>query len=244
VTPLRLVILSAVLTIAVLSLAASGRTPQSLSLFSAIGNGASSDVQLLSFANPEVVLGDRLFFETRFSQFFFVHSQGNANASLTSGDPLVNQVPVSAGESLPGVFRGQSINCRQCHLGDDFIRNRPYAGRTYCDFSRRRPVPDRGDGLRTTVRNSPIMPDLGLPRDVPMLLHFDGEFASPEDLVVDTLSGRNFGWLPKEASTAVAHIAKIIRGDDGVNSRHVCYSPGHGIPYRVALLGTDPRLPP
>jgi cytochrome c peroxidase len=240
---LRLVILSAVLAIAILSLAASGGSPQSSSLFNAIGRAASHDGQLVSFANPEVVLGDRLFFETRFSRFFFEHSHGNVNASLTSGDPVVNQVPVSAGESLPGVFRGQSINCRQCHLGDDFIRNRPYAGRTYCDFSRRSPVPDRGDGCRMTVRNSPIMPDLGLPRDVPMLLHFDGEFASPEDLVVDTLSGRNFGWLPKEAGTAVAHIAKIIRGDDGGNPRYVRYSRGQGIPYRVALLGTDPHLP-
>src|SRR5437868_14209008 len=168
----------------------------------------------LSANDPEVKLGDRLFFETRFSQYFFAHCDGDVNAVLGQGDPVVEQVNAVDRVALPGRVRGQAINCRQCHLGDDFVRNQPLAGRTYVDFSRRSPIPDRGDGLVTTPRNSPSMVDFGLPRDTPVLLHFDGEFATAEDQTIATLTGRNFGWLPDEASVAVAHIARVIRQDN------------------------------
>jgi hypothetical protein len=36
---------------------------------------------------PQVAVGERLFLETRFSQFFFARSGGNANAVLPAGDP-------------------------------------------------------------------------------------------------------------------------------------------------------------
>jgi hypothetical protein len=49
------------------------------------------------------------------------------------------------------------------------------------------------------------------------LLHNDGQFASVEDLVVGTLTGRNYGWQPTQYSTAIHHIASIIREDDGSN---------------------------
>lgn len=198
----------------------------------------------LSSAYPEVVLGDRLFFETRFAQYFFAHSKGDVNAPLEQGDPLVDQVPVVDRPALPGRFRGQSISCRQCHLGDDFIRERPLAGRTYVDFSRRSPIPPRGDGLVTTPRNSPTMVSFGLPREVPILLHFDGEFATPEDLTIESFTGRNFGWLLSERKTAVAHIARVIREDNGTNPRFVAHRNGKGIPYRLVMLGTGPDLPP
>ncbi len=114
----------------------------------------------------------------------------------------MNEVPVATGSALRGPFRGQAMNCRQCHLSDDFIRVLPLAGRTCCDFSRRSLIPFRKDGAITTVRNTPLMPDLELPRDGPSLFHFDGEFVTIEDLVVATMPGRNFGWLPTEASVA------------------------------------------
>jgi cytochrome c peroxidase len=197
---------------------------------------------------PEVLLGDRLFFESRFSQFFFANMNGDVNAPLAKGDPVLDPMPELAGVSmlgqpLEGPFRGQSMNCRQCHLGDDFLYEQPMAGRTYCDFSARSPIPDRGDGQTRTPRNSPLMIDLGLPREVPMLLHYDGEFATMEDLVVDTMTGRNFGWLPNEAPTAIEHIARVIREDEGVNPRLLKYPYGAGMPYRVLFLGTDPDLP-
>jgi hypothetical protein len=207
------------------------------------GARTTDDPRRLSAASPAVRLGDRLFFESRFAQFFFERCHGNVNATLAAGDPVVDEMPFSTERSLTSPFRGQSMNCRQCHLGDDFLLEEPLAGRTYCDFSRRTPIPRRDDGLTTAVRNTPLMVNVGLPRDVPMLLHFDGEFATPEDLVIDTLTGRNFGWLPGEAPVAVAHIANVIRNDDGRNPRLVTYPGGGGVPYRVMLLGTDPRLP-
>jgi len=207
------------------------------------GDAREPDGLRLSSMDPEVVVGDRLFFETRFAQYFFAHSHGNVNEPLECGDPLVDNVPTVGRPMLPGPFRGRSISCRQCHLGDDFIRDRPLAGRTYVDFSRHSPIPERGDGLDSTPRNSPTMVGFGLPREVPVLLHFDGEFTTAEDLTIATLTGRNFGWLPEEAAVAVAHIARVIREDNGVNPRFVMYRKGQGIPYRVAMLGTDPDLP-
>ncbi len=193
--------------------------------------------------SPEVVLGDRLFFETRFSQFFFANFNGAVNAKLEAGDRLMDEVQVRNGPSLPGPFKGQSMNCRQCHLGDDFLAQTFLAQRTYSDFVQRSSIPPRDDGLSRTVRNAPIMINLGLPREVPFLFHYDGEFSSAEDLIADSLIGRNFGWLPEEAAIAVSHIAKIIREDSGINPRHVRDPDGKGIPYHVAMLGTDISLP-
>lgn len=198
--------------------------------------------RLLSSA-PEVILGDRLFFETRFAQYFFANFTGDVNAPLVAGDPVVDQVPRPGRSALNGPFRGRSMSCRHCHLGDDFIRTEPLAQRTYCDFTARSAIPHRSDGFTHTMRNSPIMVDFGLPREVPRLLHFDGEFANAEDLVVETLVGRNMGWQFEERATAIAHIAKIIREDRGTNPRHVRTLDGEGVPYRVVMAGTDPALP-
>src|SRR5437899_9398826 len=65
---------------------------------------------------PEVALGERLFLETRFAQFFFAHSHGNANAVLTEGDPVLATSQTASGQSLPGPFAAFSMNCRACHL--------------------------------------------------------------------------------------------------------------------------------
>ena len=40
------------------------------------------------------------------------------------------------------------------------------------------------------------------PHTGPTFLHFDGEFASPIDLVEATLTGRNFGWAPDQHDQA------------------------------------------
>lgn len=189
------------------------------------------------------MLGDRLFFETRFAQYFFDHHNGNVNDPLTVGDPVVDQVLRDRQLALPGPFRGQSMSCRHCHLGDDFLRTEPLAQRTYGDFTARSAIPHRNDGLTHTARNSPLMVDFGLPREVPRLLHFDGEFANAEDLVVETLVGRNLGWQLGERALAMAHIARVIREDRGTNPRHVKSPEGAGLPYGIVLAGTDPSLP-
>ena len=207
-------------------------------------DAAEPDGLKLSAIDAEVALGDRLFFETRFAQYFFAHNHGDVNAPLEQGDSLVDEVPAIDRPALPGPFRGQSMSCRQCHLGDDFIDRKPLAGRTYVDFSRRSPIPPRGDGLVTTPRNSPTMVGFGLPREAPVLLHFDAEFATPEDLTIESFTGRNFGWLLSERKTAVAHIARVIREDNGTNPRRITNRERKGIPYRVIMSGTDPSLPP
>ncbi|MDG2304346.1 MAG: hypothetical protein P8R42_06765 [Candidatus Binatia bacterium] len=211
-------------------------------LFVGAGFGHALDDGSLSFKDAEVRLGDRLFFETRFSQFYFDHAGGDSNATLSEGEALMETVPVALGKDLPGPFAGQGINCRQCHLGSDFLPGELRAGRTYGDFSRRSPIPERGDGQTVTTRNSPIMIDLGMAREVPVLLHLDGEFITHEDLILDTLTGRNFGWIPGEATFAKKHIAKVVREDAGMNPRHIRYPDGKGISYAKVLKGTDPLL--
>jgi cytochrome c peroxidase len=156
-------------------------------------------------------IGERLFLETRFAQFFFTNSGGNANAVLTNGDPVMNTTASIYGP-LPGPFAGQSMNCRACHMVEE---QETTGNRTYCDFAPRSPIPNIGDGRTTTTRNAMPLVDALLPRTTPLLLHHDGQFASVQDLIVATLTGRNYGWTPTEYQTAIHHIADIIRNDDG-----------------------------
>jgi cytochrome c peroxidase len=227
------------LCVAQLTLAAADNPP----IGSSREAGARDAGRRLSSSAPEVLLGDRLFFETRFAQYFFAHDNGDVNAPLKAGDPVVDQVLRPGGAALESPFRGRSMSCRQCHLGDDFIHTQSRAQRTYVDFTARSAIPQRGDGLTQTVRNSPTMVDFGLPREVPRLFHFDAEFASAEDLVIETLVGRNMGWQFDERAAAVAHIARVIREDRGTNPRHVKTLEDEGIPYRVVMAGNDPSLP-
>ena len=185
----------------------------------------------------KIAVGERLFLETRFSQFFFAHSRGDANTTLTEGDSVVAQ-SATTGEPLPGPFRGFAINCRSCHLVNEFFTNGP-GNRTYADFARRSPVPAREDGRTHTPRNSPAMVNATIPRQHDLLLHFDGEFASGEDLVKATLTGRNFGWLPGEGREAAAHIAHIIRDDDGRGPLAADFG---GYSYRVLFAGGKKEL--
>jgi len=189
---------------------------------------------------PEVQLGERLFLETRFAQFFSAHSTGDVNAPLAAGDPVMDD-SATTGDPLPGPFRGQSMNCRACHLVDELQDEAGGGVRTYNDFARRSPVPARGDQATMTARNSPPLVGSTLRRDVPFMLHFDGEFPTTADLVRGTLTGRNFGWLPTEGAMAVAHIAAVIRNDDGTGELASEFE--GSLPYRVAFLGTDPSIP-
>ena len=186
------------------------------------------------FDPPEQTIGERLFLETRFAQFFFAHSDGNANAVLVAGD-LVMSTTVTTNGPVPGPFLGQSMNCRACHIVDEM--HDTLGNRTYCDFARRSPIPARNDGRTVTPRNSPPLVNSLLTRQ-PMFLHFDGEFTTAKDLIKGTLTGRNYGWLPNEHDQSVKHIAHIVRDDDGSGD----LAAGTGS-FALLLKGTDPSIP-
>jgi cytochrome c peroxidase len=184
---------------------------------------------------PEVAIGERLFLETRFARFFFENAAASVNARLTRGDPVLERTLTPTG-SLPGTFAAGAMNCRACHLVDEHAR----AGggsRAYADFARRSPVPAREDGLLATPRNSPAMVNATLARE-DLLLHLDGEFLGTEDLVRETLLGRNFGWLPGERADATRHLARVIREDDGTDSLALRF----GGAYR-RVLAASPSVP-
>ncbi len=184
-------------------------------------------------------LGERLFLDTRFAQYFAANMTG-VNQPLAVGDPVVQQVQTTSG-TLPGPFAGQSINCRSCHFVTEF-EGVPGAGnRTYADFTTRSPIPRVINGFDHTPRNAIEMVGSLQARNGPTFLHSDGEFNSPVDLVKATLTGRNFGWTPDQYSQAVAQVALVIRQDDG--SSQLAADRSNGLSYSTLLLGTDPSIP-
>src|SRR5262252_2518852 len=94
---------------------------------------------------PEVAIGARLFREPRFAQFFAAHTGGVANAALAEGDPVLARTMTASGTPLAGAFEGSSMSCRTCHMVDEFAAGHD-GSRSYTDFSRQSPVPDRNDG--------------------------------------------------------------------------------------------------
>lgn len=163
---------------------------------------------------PEVALGERLFLDTRFAQAFHAAAPDDVNAPLVYGDPVLAVTPTLRGP-LPGPFSGGTMNCRACHLVDEQQGVAGGGVRTYADFTTRSLIPAGDDGALTTPRNSPTLVEAARARQVPFLLHYDGEFASAEALVVGGWTGRNFGWRADEQGTALAAIARVLREDDG-----------------------------
>ena len=178
----------------------------------------------------EIAIGERLFLETRFAQFF--------NARGKGGDPVMDVTETVDGH-LPGPFIGQSMNCAACHLVDQQLESSNGGMRSYSDFARRSPIPQREDGKTHAVRNSPPLVNASLARRDRSLFHFDAEFSSLHDLVKDTYTGRNYGWLPGERLQAIRHFVAIIRQDDGSGE----LAKEFGGAYRIILKGTDPSIP-
>jgi len=177
---------------------------------------------------PEILIGERLFLETRFAQAYAARP-GQADPAMAS--------TVTTSAPLTGPFAGGTMNCRACHLVDEQLE--PAGMRLYADFARRPPVPLREDGETVAVRNAQAMVASAIARDGAFLLHHDGEFGSVEDLVSATLTGRNYGWLPGEYDQALRHIAAVIRNDDGTGE----LAREFGGSYRRVLAGSDPDLP-
>ena len=200
-------------------------------------------------ADPaEITNGERLFLETRFAQFFkvFLDNGGDVNTPLENGDPILHKAvnwKLPPDDFADGPFAEQSMNCRSCHFVDEIgvedDGTTDYGIRTYSDFARRSPVPAREDGKTFTVRNSPPLVHASLPRKL-FFLHFDAEFTTMVGLVKGTVSGRNYGWVSGEARQAIAHVARIIREDNGGGE---LASEFEALPYATLLTGIDPNLP-
>lgn len=73
-----------------------------------------------------------------------------------------------------------------------------------------------------------------------LYFHFDGEFSTIEELTASTFTGRNFGLLPGQKAEAIAHIARVMRGDDGSG---VIAQQFDGLPYRLLFTGSNPNIP-
>jgi cytochrome c peroxidase len=190
---------------------------------------------------PSDPIGETLFLDTRFGEFFAANMVG-VNQPLPQGDPVVATVETPAG-NLPGPFAGQAINCRSCHFVTEFEGVAGAGNRTYAAFSPRSPIPlsnPQPNGFTVTPRNSMQMVDTFAPHPGTQFLHFDGEFASGEDLVIGTMTGRNFGWTPGQYNQAIAHIAQVVREDDG--SGQLAAQRLDGLSYSVIFAGTDPRI--
>jgi hypothetical protein len=183
-------------------------------------------------------IGERLFLDTRFGEYFAAHMT-SVNQPLAVGDLVVAQVQTMNG-TLPGPFAGQSINCRSCHFVTEFQGVSGAGNRTYSDFTDRSPIPLVMNGFTQTPRNSMHMVGSLQSHPGPTFLHFDGEFATPEDLVEATLTGRNFGWAPDQFQQALAHIALVIRQDDG--SSQLAKDRSNGLSYGTLFLGADPKI--
>lgn len=193
--------------------------------------------------SPEVLVGERLFFETRFSHQHFAQHLRDVNTPPRESDPGAESIPTPTERTWISPFRGQSTSCRTCHLGDDLIVQHPFLGRTYAEFSPRSRVPPRPeDPLASSPRNAQALVGFLLTAPPPSLFHHDGEFSSLSALISETLIGRNFGWLPSERILATRHVAAVIRGDEGLHPRHLVVGV-QGIPYRAALLGADKGVP-
>ena len=133
------------------------------------------------------------------------------------------------------------MNCRACHLVDESSDRAARGVRTYGDFARRSPIPERGDGRTHTPRNSPPLVNATLARDGSFFLHFDGEFASAEELVEGGFTGRNFGWLPDERRQA--RRPRCPGGPRGRRPASFPVGPLRVAAYATLLAGTSPEIP-
>lgn len=209
-------------------------------LCSGCGSGKAPDpLREAEGAIGDQNVGERIFVDTRFAEYFAEHMTG-VNDPLVEGDPVVATVSTPAG-MLPGPFAGQAMNCRSCHFVTEFTSNANVRNRTYADYVQHSPMPRMINGIQSTPRNAMQMVGSLQAHSGPTFLHFDGEFATPEDLVKGTITGRNLGWAPDQYAQAVAHIAKVIREDNGNNFASNTYT--HGISYAVIFQGTDPSIP-
>jgi hypothetical protein len=230
-------LLGALVCGSLLLMEACGSSPASTSSGS---DPALTTNQVANYPAPEVTLGERLFQETRFAEYFAANMTG-INQPLAAGDPVVATVQTTTG-TLPGPYAGQSINCRSCHFVVEFEGVSGGGNRTYSDFTTRSPLPRTINGFDYTPRNALAMVGSLMTRSGPTFLHYDGEFNSAFDLIESTLTGRNMGWSPDQQSQAISHIAQVIREDDG--SGKLAIERSGGLSYNTLFAGTSEDILP
>ena len=187
---------------------------------------AYGDVQ----ADPaEVTIGERLFLETRFAQAW--------HANPNKAEPAL-EYTVTTKDPIRGAFAGHTINCRACHMVDEHVNDTNGGMRSYADFAHRSLVPQRKDGQHVTARNSMSLVNISISREYDTVFHFDGEFNTMQDLVIGTLTDRNYGWLKNEREIAIKHIANVIRKDDGKGE----LAQEFGGSYKRILAGKDDNI--
>jgi cytochrome c peroxidase len=204
-------------------------------------SGENNEDFVAGTPGAEEAVGERLFLETRFAQAFktFVDGGGTVNDPLPAGDAVLDDTQ-TIDQPLPGPFAGLTMNCRACHLVDEHVSTPGGGMRTYADFARRSPLPERGDGKSTTPRNAPPLVNASLDRPDGPLFHFDAEFSTLEEVIAETFTGRNFGWLPGQKAEAIQHIAAVVRDDDGTGDLAQQFD---GLAYRILFTGTGPAIP-
>ncbi|MGA9855052.1 MAG: hypothetical protein WBR29_07240 [Gammaproteobacteria bacterium] len=194
---------------------------------------------------PDQLLGERLFKDTRFGHYFAVQSGGDVNASLGVGEPVVeNEITTNPTQPLPGPMAGQAINCLQCHLVQQEL-NEPEGGmQAYTDFASRSPLPSRPadtvHGNFTARKAEPMVDEFNY-GNTAQCLHWDCQFGDMPTLVLDTMTGRNFGWLPLEYNQAIQQVASVIRNDNGTGVLAQQFS--GSLPYSTLFDCADPQIP-
>ncbi len=166
----------------------------------------------LSSLEQKIELGERLFLEERFSYSFYVHAKSYFNVKTQYSDPALNWgEPIKNSDNKAAM--GQHYSCSTCHLVDQMSDLPIKLVFTYNDPFARSPQPYRFKRNSFTHRNSMNMVASMIHADQP--LHWDGEYFSAEELTCDGLTGRNLGWALDEYGMAVAHIASVIKADNG-----------------------------
>lgn len=161
----------------------------------------------------EVQIGEKLFMEERFSQWFFQSSNGDVNQPLRSGDPTLDKIKTDLG-IFDHPLKGRAMSCAACHFVDQLSEVSEVKVLTYNDFMPRTPIPKRNqDNDVETTRHTSNMVGMVLKDGVP--LHWDGEFFSGKDLSCASLIGRNMGWVNEEGWLARRHIVDVVRKDVG-----------------------------
>jgi len=139
------------------------------------------------------------------------YSKLNREKTVRLGEQLFRESRFSTTEGdLPA-------SCSNCHMLDED----PQGLRAFADFFNRSWVSSRMQDIRRLhPRNSPTIFDVG---EMPSL-HYDGEFATLEDLVKGTLGGRPMGWLPGEQDKAFEQGRQLV-----LNSYRTEFSGAFGV---------------
>lgn len=186
-----------------------------------------------------VSLGERMFKDPRFSQYYASKSAGNVNYKLKTGAQELNKIQTLAGKS-ESPFKGSAMSCGACHMVDQVLDIKSAGMRGYTDFSSQAILPPREDGLKHTPRNTPVLVGIGSKFAQNRFSHHDAEFADHSGTVLGNFTGRNMGWLATEKKLALANIVNIIRNDNGKGE----LASEFGGSYSKIYLGRDRRISP